>query len=271
MKHFGMRPRTIQVNAPHENGDVESLHGALKKRLKQHLLLRGSSDFESVESYRAFLEGVLRKANLGRTERLKEEMERMRLLDGSRLAEYEEHECPVYKWGTLTIDRRVYSVPSRLIDKTVRVRRYEDRIEVYFKGEHQLTAPWIGRDPGHCVNYRHVIESLVRKPGAFRRYRYRTDLFPSQVFRWAYDRLDETTNERTADREYLQILHRAARTMESEVEAALIACRAEQVVPRLDAVLARCSRPVTEPPRLAPLEVRLGDYDHLLESERIPA
>jgi len=271
MNHFGMRPRTIQVNAPHENGDVESLHGVLKRRLKQHLKLRGSADFESEALYVAFLEKVMRKANAGRTERLKAEVERMRLLDCSRLAEYHEHDCTVYKWGTLTVQRRIYSVPSRLIGKTVRVHRYEDRIEIFYKGVHQLTAPWIGRDQGPCINYRHLIESLVRKPGAFRRYRFQRALFPGTIFRWAYDRLDEAVSERTADREYLQILHHAARTMENEVEAALTGCRADQEVPRFETVLARCPRAVSDPPSLKPLEVKLGDYDKLLESERIPA
>jgi hypothetical protein len=271
MKHFRMRPRTIQVSAPHENGDVESLHGVLKRRLKQHLLLRGSADFQSEALYVSFLEEVMRKANAGRTERLKTEVERMRLLDCSRLAEYDEHDCKVYKWGTLTVQRRIYSVPSRLMDKTVRIHRYEDRIEVFYKGVHQLTAPWVSREQGHCINYRHLIESLVRKPGAFRRYRFRHELFPCTIFRWAYDRLDEAVSERTADREYLQILHHAARTMQSEIEAALVSCRADQAVPRLETVLARCPRPASAPPPLKPLEVKLGDYDKLLESERIPA
>jgi hypothetical protein len=266
-----MRPRTIQVNAPHENGDVESLHGVLKRRIKQHLLLRGSTDFESEESYVAFLEEVMRKANAGRTERLKAEMERMRLLDCSRLAEYDEHDCTVYRWGTLTVERRIYSVPSRLRDKTVRVHRYEDRIEVFYKGVHQLTAPWISRDQGHCINYRHLIESLVRKPGAFRRYRFQRAMFPGTIFRWAYDRLDEAVSERTADREYLQILHHAASTMQSEVEAALTSCRTDQVVPRFETVLARCPRAASSPPSMKPMSVKLADYDALLESERIPA
>jgi len=63
MNHFGMEPRTIRIGCPNENGDVESLNGALKKRLEQHLLLRGSRDFGSQEEYRLCLEAVLGKAN----------------------------------------------------------------------------------------------------------------------------------------------------------------------------------------------------------------
>ena len=70
------------------------------------------------------------------------------------------------------------------------------------------------------IDYRHVIWSLVRKPGAFARYRYREELFPSLTFRRAYDALTDARGER-ADIEYVRILHLAASTLESRVEAAL--------------------------------------------------
>lgn len=269
MKHLGMRPRTIQVQAPHENGDVESLHGVLKRRMKQHLLLRGSRDFESVEAYRVFLEQVLDKANRTRTKRLSQELEQMRRLDVSRLAEYEEYRCRVMSWGTITVDRRIYSVPSRLRGEVLAVRRYEGHLEVFFQGLHQLSAPWISREPGHHINYRHIIGSLVRKPGAFRGYRFRRDLFPSQEFRWAYDALCEAVSDRTADREYLQILYHAAKNMEGEVVAALRRSREQELVPRLDRILEWCPRPVPSMPPMRPLVVKLEEYDQLLQGERI--
>jgi hypothetical protein len=61
-----------------------------------------------------------------------------------------------------------------------------------------------------------VIGWLVRKPGAFARYRYREDLFPAVTFRRAYDRLRVTHGER-ADIEYLRILKLAATAGEQRV------------------------------------------------------
>ena len=65
-----------------------------------------------------------------------------------------------------------------------------------------------------------VIGSLVRKPGAFARYRFREQLFPTMQFRLAYDALREWRGER-ADVEYVRILHLAATTMEATVDSAL--------------------------------------------------
>ena len=60
VRHFGLKPRTTGVGEKEQNGDVEALNGALKRRIDQHLLLRGSRDFESVEAYTAFLHAILR-------------------------------------------------------------------------------------------------------------------------------------------------------------------------------------------------------------------
>src|SRR5690606_16139398 len=58
MRHFEMKPRTTGIGKKEQNGDVEASNGALKRRLNQHLLLRGSRDFESVEAYERWLQEV---------------------------------------------------------------------------------------------------------------------------------------------------------------------------------------------------------------------
>jgi len=72
----------------------------------------------------------------------------------------------------------------------------------------------------HRIDYRHIIEWLVRKPGAFENYRYQEDLFPTSRFRMAYDGLRESTPQR-ASKEYLRILKLAAETGEGQVDQAL--------------------------------------------------
>ena len=100
----------------------------------------------------------------------------------------------------------------------VRVRA--ETLEVYRGTAQLLTLPRLLGHGRHRIDYRHVIWSLVRKPGAFAHYRYRDDLFPTLTFRRAYDALAAARPER-ADREYVRLLHLAASTSESEVEAAL--------------------------------------------------
>jgi hypothetical protein len=70
------------------------------------------------------------------------------------------------------------------------------------------------------VDYRHIINWLVRKPGAFAQYRYRDHLFPTSRFRRAYD-LRQEAIPRRADRRYLEILQLAAQQGETRIEDAL--------------------------------------------------
>jgi hypothetical protein len=267
MGHFGIEPRTIAVGEPHQNGDVESANGALKRRIKQYLLLRGHRDFADLEEYEAFLHVVLEKANRLRTKRLAEELNVMRVLDVRLLPEYVKEQPRVTAWSTVQVDRNTYSVPSRLKRQKLVARVYEDHIEIYYHGVYQLSMPRLTGECKHAINYRHVIDSLLRKPGAFRHYKYRSDMFPSDPFRWAYDTLCEHCSARSADLDYLRILSHAAKTMESTVEKALVKLRHRGLVPRWNVVLEFAPGPRPELPELPPLEVNLAEYDHLLRGK----
>src|SRR5205814_8087096 len=117
------------------------------------------------------------------------------------------------------VDRSAYSVPSRLIGARVEARLYMEEVEIWYAQRKVETLPRLRGRGKHRIEYRHVIDWLVRKPGAFADYRYRQDLFPSSCFRLAYDLLRQRQPERAA-REYVHILHLAARRSEIGVEVA---------------------------------------------------
>ena len=264
MRHLGMEPRTIAIGCKEQNGDIEAANGALKRRLKQHLLLRGSRDFDSREAYEHWLRGIVEKANRPRQKRLREELEHMEPLRVERLAEFTEERALVTSWSTIRVKLNTYSVPSRLIRQRVKVRVFEDRLEVYYGQQRQLEVERLRGRGGRRINYRHIIWSLVKKPWAFVRYRYREELFPTVTFRRSYDRLREGRAERAADLEYLRILHLAASTMESEVAAALELLLEAGEVPRYDRVRSLLGHSKPEVPELATPPVDLAVYDGLL-------
>ena len=187
------------------------------------------------------------------------------------LPEYVEEQTRVSKWSLIQVDRRCYSVPSRLIGQTVRVRRYEEHLDVYVAGLLQASMPRLTGEKTHAINYRHIIEWLLRKPGAFAEYRFRADLFPSLVFRRAYDRLCEKCPQRTADLEYLRILRQAATTMESEVERVLVELEGQGLTPRWHMVMEFWPQPALVLPALQPLQVDLACYDALIGDQEVPA
>ena len=137
--------------------------------------------------------------------------------------------------------------------------------------DHEPLADQAGREGWTFSTYlRRLCENEISiKPGAFRQYRFREDLFPRPVFRRAHDQLQEALPDRTADLEYLRILRQAARTMESEVERVLVELERLQVVPRWAAALEFWPQPLLDTPELRPLTVPLESYDPLLQETAV--
>jgi hypothetical protein len=267
MRHYGLEPTTNNAGLAHENGDVEQAHHRFKQAVDQALRVRGSRDFVDRAAYTRFLQLLVKQRNLTRQVRWAAEREHLRPLPALPLALCREVRVPVSRFSTLQVLRNTYSVPSRLIGTTVLVRVRAEQLEVYHGTAHLLSIPRLLGHGQHRVDYRHVIWSLVRKPGAFAHYRYRDDLFPTLTFRRAYDALVAALPQR-ADRHYVRVLHLAAGTSESEVEAALGLLLEQRALPTFDAVRDLVRLPGATPlPVLGPAVVDLHVYDQLLGAE----
>ncbi|MBC8262525.1 MAG: transposase family protein [Anaerolineales bacterium] len=267
LAHYGIEGRTTHLSSPNENGDIESINGAFKRAVKQHLLLRGSCDFESMEAYEAFLWQIMEKRNALRSERLAEEKAVMRPLDAKPWPQMRELRTRVTRAGIVRVYGNGYSVPSGLRGRLVTVRVYEWQIEVWYANQCVETMPRLTGAKQCHINYRHVIDTLLRKPGGFRNYRYREDLFPSSVFRQAWEVLDQRLSPRRADIAYLRILKLAARGMETDVAATLEVLLSTEIAWDDQTVAEQVQPQLPVLPSLAQHTVNLAEYDQLLNRE----
>jgi hypothetical protein len=264
LKHYGMQPRTTHRRSPQENGDVEGSNGGLKRALEQHLLLRSSRDFATLADYETFVQGVLTRRNQARQARLAEEMAVMQPLPTTQLVTHTHQRVRVARTSLIRVQNNVYSVPTSLIGQYVNVHIHEWHLEVYYQSRCVLHVPRLIGTRQQSINYRHMIGSLLRKPGGFRDYRYRDALFPTLVFQQAWEHLQQVYAPRKADLIYLRILHLAAQSLEADVAAALT-CLLETTTPWDDTTVAELVQPPRPtPPALAPLTVDLQPYDQLL-------
>ena len=220
MDHYGLEKERIQARQANENGDVESSHRHFKDAVDQALMLRGNRNFESRVAYTTFLDDLLRQRNLGRETRKQSELALLRPLPVRRFESWRRVSVRVGVGSTLKVERNTYSVPSRLIGEMVEVRLCVEDLEVWYGGTLIERLPRLRGRGQQRINYRHVIGWLVRKPGAFERYRYREDLFPTTRFRMAYDALQAHMPLR-AVREYLVIVELASLDGEEVVDNAL--------------------------------------------------
>lgn len=222
LRHYKLDGRRTNPASPNENGDVEQSNNRFKEAVDQSLMLRGSRDFSTREEYALFLRELLDQLNSGRRKRFEEELKKLGRLPMKRLESCNRlDKIKVRGSSTIRVNHNTYSVNSRLIDEHVNIRLYVEHLEVWYGQKKVETIPRLLGENKHYINYRHVIDSLVRKPGAFANYKWRADMFPTIRFRMAYDSLMEAHATSVAAKNYLKILKLAARKSESAVDGAL--------------------------------------------------
>lgn len=266
LAHYQLQASHTSPGRAHENGDVEQSHYRFKRAVAQALSLRGSRDFSSREEYAEFLRELLSRRNALRRERLAAEVEVLRVLPERRLEDHSAERLKVTRNSTINVRRNIYSVPSQLIGEEVEVRVFAERLAVWYGGVCVAEMERLRGAGGQAINYRHVIHSLVRKPGAFAHYRYQQSLFPRLIFRVAYDQLCEQYPA-TAERQYLKLLELAATGSEEQVANALQQLVNSGTVISFERVATLCRRePAVPSPNqmLLPAAVELAGYDALL-------
>src|SRR5215204_2096036 len=265
MAHYGVTPTTNNPGVSHENGSIEKSHDTLKNAVEQELMLRGSADFATQKDYVAFLDNIVLGRNVMRQERLLTEMESL-------------IELPDRKWHSpLILRARVssgsvvqildvpYTVPSRLIHYTLKVYVYPDEIILFYGNKKLQTMPRLSANSLAGINYRHLIDSLIRKPSAFANYQYHEAFFPRLCFRKAYDALRDSTPAQ-ADKQYLKLLQLAKLHSEQEVADALELLFEEHQRPTPGSVKSLMDAYMKERLNIQVHQPHLADYDCLLSS-----
>lgn len=267
LNHYTIDGCKTNPASPHENGDVEQRHYRFKKAVEQSLLLRGSRDFIDRNEYEQFLHKLFNQLNAGRKTRFLEEQAVLRRLPIHRIESCKKEKLKVGPSSTIRFKHNVYSVDSRLIRERIEVRSYIDRLEIWYGQKKVDTLPRLRGEGKYAINYRHIIDSLVRKPGAFENYRYREELFPTTRFRIAYDSLKKRHTLSIAARQYLNILYLAAYESETAVDDVLrlLIDQNVEIIDKQVKKLVLSKGPIPNATDIHVLPVNLKCYDQLLQ------
>jgi hypothetical protein len=166
LNHYGLAAQAIQAGKGNENGDAEQSHRQFKRALDQALMLRGSRDFANQNACAAFLRELFARQNAGRQARLAEEVALLRPLPARRLEACKRLRVLLEAGSTVRVAGNVYSVPSRLIGEWLEARLYAERVEIFYAQKRVQELPRLRGRGKHRIDYRHIIDWLVRKPGA---------------------------------------------------------------------------------------------------------
>lgn len=260
MKHYGVKATKNNPGKGNENGSVEKSHDLFKTAVDQQLMLRGSRNFSSLEEYEKFLEGVLSTRNCTRKEALAEELKKLKELPDDKWCAPKVLPVSVSTASTIRFEKETYSVPSRLINYSLMAHIYHDRIKLFYGQKCLIKMQRNGEEPK--IDYRHIIDSLIRKHGAFANYQYKEALFPRLCFRKAYDELVEQSPTH-GHKYYLEILLLAKMHGEQQVAAGLELLRENQEACSVKRIKELLDLPIKHP-KVKVNEPTLKAYDQLL-------
>ena len=274
LDHFGVNGHRINVRSPQENGDCESLHGHFKDYVVQRLLLRGNRNFESLDAWREFLRDCAAARNKKRSAAIMQERELLESLPKQMFPTFSSHESTVKSSCILRVKQNDYSVPSCFIGKQVQLRIYADHIELWYAGRKEFDMPRLQGKNNVQFDYRCVIDSLIRKPGAFANYRYREYMFPTMNFRLAFDATCSEQGERQGIRTYLKVLYMAKHISQVAVDGELALALASKTKIDAKAIEAKIQNTPATPGSLGTVDPRiespeLDDYNSLLEHKEV--
>ena len=267
--HFGMVPSRNNRGVAHENGAIESRHGHVKKRIAQALLLRGSSSFDDLDAYRAFVADVVSQHNRRHATMIDAERTVLRSLPTAPAMTWQEMTVRVTSASGFMCRHVFYTVPSRLVGHRLHLRIHDDRIEAYLGGSFVLTLPRGRRAKGACavhvVDYRHIIAALRAKPGALANLAYRDALWPRTAYRRAWEALTAAGPDRDAARTMVGLLALAHdRGIEADLATAIDAGLEAGELPDLAALRHRFTPAATAAPEVSVILPPLAAYDRLI-------
>ena len=271
-RHYGMEPTRNNRGVAHENGSIEAPHGHLKKAVADALLMRGTSGFDDLAGYRLFIDEIVSRKNAHHAKRIAAERVVLQQLPGQRTCDHEETIVTVTSSGGFTLKKVFYTVPSRLIGHRLRVRLYDDRLELFIGATLLMTltrgrAAATGKH-AHVVDYRHVIHALRRKPMALLNLVYRDQLFPRDAYRLTFDRLLENIPDKAACRLMVDLLALAHdRGCEADLAVLLTADLAAVRLPDITALRTRFAPDPASLPEVVVHLTPLIAYEALLGTD----
>src|SRR3546814_6176532 len=106
-EHYGMEPTRNNRGIAHENGSIESPPGTLKSAIRDALLMRGTSDFAELASYRCFIDEIVSGKNTRIAKHIDIERAVLQPLPGQRTCDYEETIVTVTSSSAFTL-RKVF-------------------------------------------------------------------------------------------------------------------------------------------------------------------
>ena len=261
--HYGLTPDFCSPGRGNEKGNVESNNKHLKRKITSRINLYNKK-FETLEQFQEFLWKLCDELNRRDKVVSKFSIEKLNPLPVAPFRAFRSIVVSISKYSLFSLDNtgHMYSVPSNLIGLYLEVRVYTNKIQVIHEQEKVCEHKRLYGPKGIAsIQLEHIIDGLIKKPGAIKDWKYRDLLFEKEAWKRFYERLIKSGGR---DKDYLKCLKLVSTHGRELVTTAMELALEEDVVNLsfLEELLEG-----KESLDLSPLNINLDSYDHFLQGE----
>ena len=268
-QHYGFFQDFCNPASGNEKGNVESNNKWLKRKILNSISVNKLS-FKDLNSFQEFVWKLCRDHNEKDQVQKKFNEEILAPLPKSRFGCFSSEVAKVSKYSLFSVGKsgHSYSAPSQLIGLRLEARVYPNKIELIDRDEVVASHKRLYGPRGLAsIQIEHVLDGLLRKPGAVNDWKHREVLFKRPVWRKFFEEM-KGTGVSNPNKTYLACLKLMAKHGEDNLTVAMEMAMEEGLELNnrsLKDLLEQESFNVYE---MKPLEVDLGEYDQLLTGGR---
>lgn len=205
--HYGFEQDFCNPAKGNEKGNVESINKHLKRKITSRISLSKLS-FKDLNSFKEFVWSICREQNSRDhvEEKFLKEKEYLSSLPASQFNCFRTSVVSINKYSLFSLEKtgHMYSVPSKYIGLSLEVRIYPEKVDIVHNGSIISSHKRIYGPKGQVsIEVEHIIEGLLRKPGAMRDWKYKHILFERPAWNGFYKRI---INSGGNDKDYLKCL-----------------------------------------------------------------
>jgi transposase len=188
-----------------EKGNIEANNKHFKIKLKSKIALEKLT-FINLESFRKYVWSLCREHNQSDEIKNKFNEENLLMLPEHPFKSFRTEIVKINKYSLFSLGTsgHMYSVPSKYIGLSLEARIYPDYLEIIELDKTVcIHKRLLGVKGLVSINIEHVIEGLLRKPAAFRDWKYREIIFERPSWKMFYSKLIEAGKD---EKEFLRCI-----------------------------------------------------------------
>ena len=203
--HYGFKQDFCNPGKGNEKGNIEANNKIIKNKIFSRISLNNLS-FSTLAAFREFVWEMCREHNKEALVYDKFKSEALLPLPSSRFKCFRTEVVTVNKYSLVSLGKEgyQYSVPCQYIGVRVEARIYPEKVELVSDGEIICSHKRIEGERGLAsILLEHIIDGLLKKPGAMKDWKYRSILFERPSWQLFYEKLKNSGGK---DKEYLGCL-----------------------------------------------------------------